>query len=280
LHQSPRTFLADRSPDKRDRLIDQLLDSPAFYDRWTMYFDDLFQVASSLSNVYRDTRGSNTFHTWVLNSVQSHKSIAQMARELLTGTGNNFDMPTATANHLVSAYVDNGPPQDFFDKAAVNAIKIFHGNARMDCIGCHSGRGHTEAVSAWATSKTRRDLWQIAAFFSRTQISGIDGLQPTDPYYNSLIVSDFGYGSYDLNTDYGNRPVRAPIGDLTTVTPVYFDGSTPSTDQWRQEFANDLISDKQFALNFANRLFGQVFGIGLVAAVDQLDPLRLDPAAP
>jgi hypothetical protein len=274
-----RSFLGDNAPDKRDRLIDALLTSSEFNDRWTMYFDDLFQVTAYLSNVERDLPGTLTFHRWVYDSVRNQKSIRQIAIELLTGEGNNFDQSTAAANHLVSAGIDNGPEQDFFDKAAVNAIKIFHGNGKIDCIGCHNGRGHTDAVSAWATGRLRADFWKIAAFFSRTRLDSPD-VEMGDPYNNSFVVSTRDTGSYLLNTNYGNRPARRPIGEVQSVLPVYWDGSAPADDNWRLAFARSLTNDPQFALNFANRLFGQLFGVALVPAVDSLDPARLDPDHP
>src|SRR5262249_35791268 len=36
-------FVADTSPDKRAKLIDELIASPAWVDKWTMYFGDLYQ---------------------------------------------------------------------------------------------------------------------------------------------------------------------------------------------------------------------------------------------
>src|SRR6185503_18442546 len=36
-------FLADKSPDKRTKKIDELLASDSFNDRWTMWFGDLVQ---------------------------------------------------------------------------------------------------------------------------------------------------------------------------------------------------------------------------------------------
>ena len=40
-----REFLADRDPEKREKLIDLLLDSPEYVDYWTFRFADLFRVA-------------------------------------------------------------------------------------------------------------------------------------------------------------------------------------------------------------------------------------------
>ena len=36
-------FVADPSPDKRSRMVDTLLASEAFVDRWAFYYDELFQ---------------------------------------------------------------------------------------------------------------------------------------------------------------------------------------------------------------------------------------------
>src|SRR5581483_6330477 len=37
------TFVADTDPQKRAKLIDTLLASPEWTDKWTMYFGDLYQ---------------------------------------------------------------------------------------------------------------------------------------------------------------------------------------------------------------------------------------------
>jgi len=39
-------FLADPSPDKRDRLIDSLLSRPEFVDYWSYKWSDLLLVSS------------------------------------------------------------------------------------------------------------------------------------------------------------------------------------------------------------------------------------------
>ena len=37
------SFVADTAPDKRAKLIDELLAKPEWVDKWTMYFGDLYQ---------------------------------------------------------------------------------------------------------------------------------------------------------------------------------------------------------------------------------------------
>ena len=58
-----RTFLADTSATRRDTVIDRLLDSPEFTDRWTLWLGDLLQNTSKLANaaINRNVPGRNAF---------------------------------------------------------------------------------------------------------------------------------------------------------------------------------------------------------------------------
>src|SRR5262249_19479461 len=53
-----RTFVADADPAKRDKLIDKLLASEAFVDKWAYFFMDLFRANGKMG------RGQNLFHYW------------------------------------------------------------------------------------------------------------------------------------------------------------------------------------------------------------------------
>ncbi|MFN9433285.1 MAG: DUF1553 domain-containing protein, partial [Acidobacteriota bacterium] len=84
-----------------------------------------------------------------------------------------------------------------------------------------------------------------------------------------------------LNTTFGNRPRRVAIGALRSANPIWRNTETESlTSDWRAQFATRLINDRMFARNFANRIWKQMFNLGLVEPVDQLDPGRLDPKNP
>jgi hypothetical protein len=88
-------------------------------------------------------------------------------------------------------------------------------------------------------------------------------------------------GQYNLNTDFGNRPNREPLGTERSLAPVYRDGTpAPLDTNWRVAFASKLVADPMFGRNFANRLWKEFFGMGLVDPVDTLDPDRLDPRSP
>ena len=272
-----RVFLADTSKDKRDAIIDKLLASPEFTDRWTMWLGDLLQNTATLANaaVNRAPQGRNAFYAYIKDSVATDKPLSKLAIEVISGSGNNYDPANGAANFPMGASTAMGPEQDTYDTMLAKTTATFLGISSYDCLLCHNGRGHLNLVSAWGTGQTRLGAQQMAAFFSRMALS------PASSPAKSFNVTDASSGGYNLNTDSGNRPSRIPVGSISTITPTYrdYDGG-PRNDNWRVAFAESMVADPMFRRNIANRLWQQMFGLGLVDPVDSLDPARLDPANP
>ncbi len=276
-------FLADRAPDKRDRAIDRLIASPEFTDKWTMWLGDLLQNTLSSSNVNRQVDGRNAFHNWIRGAIADNKPLRDIAYEVVTATGRNFEYEGAAANWPVGATAPGGPIQDTYDAMLYRTAGTFLGLAHYDCLLCHNGRGHLDQISLWGGAITRLEAQRMAAFFSRLRMTRQG--DPAQPFYNSHLVSDAVAGTYDLNTNYGNRPNRvAPVVQgrpLVNVTPEYrATGAAPPDIYWRAAFAENMLRDPMFARNLANRLWKQMFNLGLVDPVDTLDPARLDPSNP
>lgn len=55
-------FTEDTSSGKRDVLIDSLIASPEFIDKWTMFFGDLLKLNGRSTNVNRYTQGRDAFY--------------------------------------------------------------------------------------------------------------------------------------------------------------------------------------------------------------------------
>ncbi len=84
-----RAFLDDPSPDKRIRLIEQLLARPEFADYWAMKWSDLLRVKAEFPiNLWPNA--AQAYHRWILASVRTNKPLDRFARELLTASGSNF----------------------------------------------------------------------------------------------------------------------------------------------------------------------------------------------
>jgi hypothetical protein len=148
-----------------------------------------------------------------------------------------------------------------------------------DCIVCHDGRRHLDQLSLWGKDAIRLDAYRMSAFFARLRRTGNNDRE--SPYFNSNHVYDLTTGTYDLNTNFGNRPNRVPVGTLRNLTPEYhFTKRAPANADWRGQFGDFLTQDRMLARNFANRLWKEMFNLALAEPVDGLDPARLDPKNP
>ncbi|MFN0105600.1 MAG: DUF1549 domain-containing protein [Bryobacteraceae bacterium] len=273
-----RAFLEDQSAGKRDGVIDTLLYSPDYVSRWATWLGDLVQNSRTAANANQNVPGRNAMYDYLRASVHSDKSFRDIAWELTSASGNNYE--TGVANWSVRSITPGGPTQDRYDTAMIRLSTIFLGLGHYDCLACHDGRGHLDQLSLWGRSVARSETYRMAAHFSRLNIAG-RAVPNTDFYSGSFDVSDRATGTYDLNTAFGNRPNRIRIGNLVNVTPEYRNGQIPAAGQnWRQAFADNLTADPMFARNAVNRIWKQLFQLALIEPVDALDPARLDPDNP
>ncbi|MGB9612257.1 MAG: DUF1553 domain-containing protein, partial [Bryobacteraceae bacterium] len=248
-------------------------------DKWALWLGDLFQNAAIAQNRSQQINGRNAFYKWIRNALKEDKSWRDIATEILTISGNNYDAGTAGTNFLIRGFAPMGPAQDTYDLLLVKTATTFLGLGHYDCLLCHNGKYHLDMVSAWGAKVTRLEAQQMAAHFARISMTA-RRTETTDYYYQSWDVSERSNGAYVLNTNAGNRPNRAPAlidgRTVTSLTPVYRDGR-PAAGNWRESLVRAMIDDPMFARNYANRLWKAMFGLALAEPVDGLDPARLDP---
>jgi hypothetical protein len=271
-------FVADPAADKRARKIDELLQSDAFVDRWTMWFGDLVQNVQNANNSREYYLGRNAYYTWIRDSIRDGKPYDAMVRELLAGEGDSFN--SGVANYVVRQLQRNGPPQDTFDNLAAHSAEKFLG-LPMLCISCHNGIGHLEQVNVYLRGKSREDFWRMAAFFSRTTSRGSRYNDPANPNANPVRynVASNPNGAYRLNTTDGNKTPREPVsGQPAMVTPAFIlTGEEPRAGEpYRAAYGRMLTADRQFARATANYLWKEMFGRGLVEPVNAFDLTKLD----
>jgi len=77
---------------------------------------------------------------------------------------------------------------------------------------------------------------------------------------------------YNLNTTTGNRPTRAPVGTVRTVTPQYiFSGNAPKAgDNYRVSLASQVTADFQFSRAAVNYIWKEFMGKAFVEPMNQL----------
>jgi Protein of unknown function (DUF1553)/Protein of unknown function (DUF1549) len=282
-----RAFLADQNPGKRSAVIDRLLYSPEFTDKWTMWLGDLVENNATAVNVTRNVTARNAFYKFLWENVTvADTSLQDTVYKIITATGNTYDEPSP-ASFILGGIAPGGPADDEYDMLAYKTAKMFLGLGNYDCLMCHNGRGHLDSLNLWASGVLRTDAEHMSAFFSHERHPGYQltpGISAEQAafYVNSSNITELttATSSYALPTVNGNRPNRPTVNGARTLDPLYRSGQKPGSTQWRQEYAKLLINDPMFSVNFANRLWKEMFNYGLVDQADFLDPARLDPDNP
>lgn len=275
-----QAFLADTSANKRATKIDQLLASDAFVDRWTMWVGDLVQNVQVSSNSREYYLGRNAYYNFIRDSIKNSKPYDQMVRELLAGKGDNF--VSGPSNYWVRQMQPNGPIQDTYDNLASHSGERFLGMPLL-CLSCHNGLAHLELVNTYLKSKSRYDFWAEAAFFARTRSQRSTYADPNNPnamLFKFDIQDSAPNGQYQLNTLSGNKSPRAPVNGQNSAPPAFLlTGEGPRTGEpWRDAFGRILTAHPQFAKAQVNYLWKEMFGLGIVEPVNNIDPNRLDPS--
>jgi hypothetical protein len=271
---------ASTSASKRADYVEELLRSPEWVDKWTMYLGDLYKNTQTSDVLPRFAAGRNAFYRWIKSSLEANKPYNAMVSELIGGDGtNNFEQ--GYLNFILGSKTQGGPSQDDYDQIAADMATTFLGIGHLNCILCHDGRGHLDSLSLWGRNAKRSAAWGMSAYFARTTFPATRTNPTVDPNMRYYGVVDNGRNDYTLNTTTGNRPARQPIDGLgTTVRPAYmFNGERAAAgENYRDAFARALTNDFQFARATVNYIWAQFMGRGLVEPLDQFDPSRQDPA--
>ena len=174
-------------------------------------------------------RGVHSFHRYLVRSVSDDKPITQLARELLTGSGNTLHKPAANFYRVART------PEE----AAEAAAQLFLG-VRVQCARCHSHPFE---------NITQTDYYGLAAFFARVQLKGSQfGLD------DEIVYSQPGH---ELNNPITRKP--QPPQAFGWVAPAL----GPEDD--RRDKLADWLTDpknKYFAPSVSNRVWFHLLGAG------------------
>jgi len=141
-------FGLDPDPDKRAKAIDRLLDTDEYARNWSRYWRD---VIFSRATDMRARLAEGTFETWMTEQVRANKGWHEIARDLLTATG---DVREEGDTALIFAHDGQAP------EIAAEASRIFLG-IQIQCAECHD-----HPTDRWK----REQFHQLAAFFPRIAV--------------------------------------------------------------------------------------------------------------
>jgi len=87
-----REFLQDGRADKREALVEALLQREEFTEYWTLKWGDLLRVKAEFPvNLWPNA--VQAYHRWIWEAVKENRPYDEFARELLTSSGSNFRVP-------------------------------------------------------------------------------------------------------------------------------------------------------------------------------------------
>jgi hypothetical protein len=237
-------FLASNDPNKRDKLIDELLESKEYAYYFANKWADILRVKRR--GQPDRAHGTFAFHNWIKEAIGKDKPYDQFAREILAATGEESQSPPTVW------YKELQKPQEFVDDTA----QVFLG-LRMACAQCHH-----HPYEKWSQD----DYWGLAAFFGRV---GRKNMQMPGGVANQQAQRQviFNRPNGNVTNTRTNQPAK--------ITPLDGAPMEVSSDEDPRHKLVDWMSDPKnpfFARAVANRYWAHFFGRGIV---DPLDDMRV-----
>lgn len=239
-------FVQDPAPDKRAKLIDELLERPEFVDLRTLRIADMLRLNPRKINNNNGfgERSVVLFHDWIRENVAKNRPYNEFVKELLAARG--------------SLYF-NGPAAYWAIERTANDRAETTGQAflgvRLGCARCHK-----HPFDRWNTD----DYWNFSAFHGKIGLRGVPGgaFGEQEVYYNP--------GARVIN-----QSVNGPRRGLPAV-PTFL-GDEPLSEEAQKEDISmrlaEWVTGKEnpfFARSTMNRLWSQIFGRALVHPVDDM----------
>jgi hypothetical protein len=244
-----REFLADQrdTQAKRAALVDRLVGSRAYVEHWTNKWADMLQV----NRKFLGEEGSIVLRNWIQDSVASNKPYDQFAREVLTAGGSNLENPPAAYYKVLREP----------DALMENTTHLFLA-VRFNCNKCHD-----HPFERW----TQDQYYQMAAYFAQI------GRKPDQNFAGQTIGGSAVEGA---------TPLVEVIYDSGSgeVTHDRTGKQTPPAFPYQQELVGELNGSRRkllaewitakdnqyFAKSYVNRLWGYLFGIGIIDPIDDI----------
>ena len=268
-----RAFAENSDPDKRSGLIDHLVGSVDWRDRWTYWHLDLWRTSQNRVG----WAGRNLFHDYVADALLLNQPYDEFVRELLTAEARS-NWYVGPSSYLVrwAVFADNCTEimhEDTADEMTVMIFRHFMG-VNLQCVSCHDGANHLERVNSWLTDRKREEFWAQAAFFGNTRVMRRVELRNTQDEY-LIDDRDPSRTGYSRSAPSTVRVARLSEGN---VAPRFIlGGETPRPGKpLRNELARILTSHPQFARAVVNRFWAEFMGAGIVEPVDGFDFSRMD----
>lgn len=230
-----KKFLADTRPDKRARLIDELLERKEFTEMWVMKWAELMQIRTFNDGPKQVSyKAALAYYQWLRERIAGNVPFNELVREMLSAEGGTFSSPATNFFQI---------EQDVL-KLTENVAQVFMGT-RIQCAQCHN-----HPFDRW----TMDDYYGFAAFFAQVKRKPAE-----DP--RERIVFD------------QNGEMQNPVSKQN-MTPKFLGGPKPDLKgRSRREAVADWLASAEnpwFAKNVVNIVWAHFNGVGIVDPVDDV----------
>lgn len=238
-------FVANPDPAKRDKLIDQLLDSPEYAYYFANKWADILRVKRRQQT--ERAAGTFAFHDWIREQMAHDTPYSDFVRAILTATGDERTSPPTVW------YKEIEKAENFVDDVS----QVFLGQ-RLTCANCHH-----HPYEKWSQD----DYWGMAAFFARVGRKEVRSrvADPNRPDNRVQVVYVRPLGS--LNNKRTGQPAAPQPLEAEPLT-------IPADKDPRHLLVDWMVDPKNpfFAKTVVNRYWAHFFGRGIV---DPLDDMRI-----
>jgi len=172
-------FLADDEDGARERVVDRLIESDAFAERWAAWWLDLARYADSQGYEKDALRRSMwRYRDWVIDAFRSGMPFDQFTIEQLAGDllpDSTVDQRVATAFHRQTmTNSEGGTDDEEFRVAAVvdrvdTTMSVWMGST-LGCAQCHDHK---------YDPFSQKEFFELFAFFNQTEDADRNNDQPT-----------------------------------------------------------------------------------------------------
>jgi Protein of unknown function (DUF1549)/Protein of unknown function (DUF1553)/Planctomycete cytochrome C len=221
-----RRFVNDSSPDAYERLVERLLDSPHYGERWTLWWLDLVRYADTNGYEIDRPRSIWPYRDWVINAFNANMPFDQFAIEQLAGDllpDSSLPQRVATGFHRNTFTNEEGGHdwEQFRWESIVDRVHttstVFLG-LTMACAQCHDHK--YDPIS-------QREYYEFFAFLNNDDEPHIEVPQPDIDEKRKSILAEIAGLESQLESRFG--PIDADIQSKSAVDEKF--------EQWRQTAA-------------------------------------------
>jgi len=241
------SFLADKSTDKRERLVDELLDDSEFARHFASTWTNLLIGHASTREVNRPALAK-----FLREQFHHNRPWTDTVTQLVSAEG--YDDEQGATNFLLAHLNNEAVPA-----TAVTCRVLLC--EQVQCTQCHH-----HPTAEWKQDR----FWEFNAFFQQTEVVRHSRTDKTTgqrlPDRLELVSKPVGGPTF-----YENRQ-----GEMKVAYPE-FSGSIVAQDEEvnrREELARLITAqdDPQLARAFINRTWGTFFGHGFTTPIDDMGP--------